>query len=91
MNTFVWALIGNKADLQCEEVEKEIVEVQCRKLQTKLCYSVSAKTGQNVTKAFDDLIATIHRTQQSHQTALRKSTICIEDTLADNKNQKSCC
>jgi len=90
MNTFVWALLGNKADLSCEEVEEDRIEAQCKELQTNLSYSVSAKTGQNITKAFNDLITTIHKTQQCRQ---RKSTICVENansTAATNK-RKSCC
>ena len=86
MNTFVWAIVGNKADLQCEEVEKERVEAQCKNLQTTLSYSVSAKTGENVEKAFDNLITTIHTSRQSRP---RKPTICIETTYSEN-NKKPC-
>lgn len=87
MNTFVWAILGNKVDLECEEVEKERIEAQCKRLQTTLSFSVSAKTGQDVDKAFDDLVTTIHTSRQNRQ---RRPTICIEPTYNESV-KKSCC
>lgn len=78
MNNFVWALLGNKLDLPCE-VEKDIIDAQCNSLGTKLSYSVSAKTGENVTKAFDDLVVAIHKKQISRQ---RNPSIYVQDTPA---------
>ena len=88
MNSFVWALIGNKVDIQSDEVEKERKEAQCKKLQTKLCYSVSAKTGHNVAEAFENLIITIHRRRHSQP---HKPSICIENTKTNDTDRKSCC
>jgi len=91
--TFVWALIGNKCDLP-NEVEKVGVEQLCERLQTKLFYSVSAKTGHNVSEAFDELIATIHRrqldsdSQQSMRDCAKAFTPSVEST---NIKSGSCC
>ena len=86
VSSFVWAIVGNKADLN-PEVEKERIEAQCKNLQTNLSFSVSAKTGDNVTKAFDDLITSIHRKIHSRP---RNPTICVENTINDNQ-KSSCC
>ena len=64
--SFVWAMIGNKCDLP-NEVKKIKVEQLCEQLQTKLFYLVSAKTGQNVSEAFQDVVTTIHNTQTHQQ------------------------
>ena len=64
--SFVWAVIGNKCDLP-NEVEKIKVEQLCEQLQTKLFYSVSAKTGHNVMEAFQDVVTTIHNTRTHRQ------------------------
>jgi len=63
--SFVWAVIGNKCDLP-NEVEKIKVEQLCTQLKTKLFYSVSARTGYNVTDAFHDVVTTIHNTRDCH-------------------------
>ena len=63
---FVWAVIGNKCDLP-NDVEKIKVDQLCEWLQTKLFYSVSAKTGHNVMEAFQDVVTTIHNTRTHQQ------------------------
>ena len=87
MNTFVWALVGNKADLNFPEVEKERIEAHCNRLQTNLSYSVSAKTGENITKAFDDLIIAIH----DKRCPRVPTSINIGNTSQNNSKQRSCC
>ena len=67
----VWALIGNKCDLY-NEVEEYRVAAQCKRMSTDLCYQCSAKTGENVMEAFQDIIASIHKNQAA--TKLQQST-----------------
>ena len=88
MNAFIWAIIGNKSDLQCEEVEKDRIEALCKKLQTDLSYSASAKTGENITKAFDELIVSIHNRRHSYPS---KSLVSIDNTYGSSKQSRSCC
>ena len=85
--SFVWAVIGNKCDLP-NEVEKLKVEALCEQLETKLFYSVSAKTGQNVMEAFSDVVTTIHNTCHQHPKANSNTPIKIDPvTIKTN----SCC
>jgi len=59
IDTLEWALIGNKCDF-IGEVEKNYVEAYREQLDAKLSCTVSAKTGENVLQAFNDLVRTIH-------------------------------
>ena len=79
------ALIGNKCDLPCE-IEEEQVKALSKELQVKQLHFVSAKTGENVMKTFNDLIAVIHhrRTKvpegsntDTPVTDIEKSSKCI--------------
>ena len=63
--TCEWALIGNKNDLH-NEIEKSRIEKFCEAYPTKSFYSTSAKTGENVLKAFKSLIIAIHRKHVKH-------------------------
>ena len=88
IESFVWAVIGNKCDLP-NEVEKIKVEQLCKQLQTKLFYSVSAKTGQNVTEAFQDVVTTIHNTQTHRQDPKPIDNNIQVPTKIDAMNNKS--
>lgn len=88
--SFVWAVIGNKCDLP-NEVEKIKVEALCEQLQTKLFYSVSAKTGHNVAEAFQDVVTTIHNTKSYQQIPEEPSNICITDVEHIPNKPNSCC
>jgi len=97
MDTFKWALIGNKCDLP-NEVEKARVEARCEQLQTKLFYSVSAKTGHNVMKSFNDLIIAIHKKQhgqqQAHVTATSSDKVRVDSVGSSPSSKTSkggCC
>jgi len=70
-DAFVWAFLGNKCDLY-DEVGKDRVVTQCKQLNTDLCYKCSAKTGENVMEAFQDVIAAIHKNHAV--TKLQQST-----------------
>ena len=88
--SFVWAVIGNKCDLP-NEVEKIKVEQLCEQLQTKLFYSVSAKTGQNVSEAFQDVVTTIHNTQTHRQDPKPiDNNIQMPDVMNNESGSYSC-
>ena len=55
----VWAVVGNKSDLD-DEVCIERIEDLCDTLETNLHFSLSAKTGDNVEKAFKQIIESLH-------------------------------
>ena len=100
LDTCEWALIGNKCDLN-SEIETSRVEKFCEASPTKLFFPTSAKTGENVLKAFRNLIFTIHRTRVKHlspQPPAKTNTV-IDSTVnaqattgnKQKKNDSNCC
>ena len=92
---FEWALIGNKNDLT-NEVGKERVQARLQHLESKIFHPVSAKTGENVMKAFDNLISAIHKNSIKHATpassARARNSIMIDSATATTKTDRnSCC
>ena len=79
----MWALLGNKCDLY-DEVGEERVVAQCKQINTNLCYQCSAKTGENVMEAFQDIIAAIHKNKAA--TKLQQST--KEDQPVDTNEEQ---
>ncbi|OHS98341.1 small GTP-binding protein [Tritrichomonas foetus] len=49
-------ILGNKSDLGNQEVSDEVVEAWAQKNSIVLSYKVSAKTGENVKEAIDELV-----------------------------------
>ena len=82
--TPVWALFGNKCDL-LSPIQEDILEERVAGLSQKLIgrdsaaleihCAVSAKTGENVTRALDNVVAEVHRRnlQLSHVSSLHIS------------------
>lgn len=58
-DNFVWALVGNKCD-QPLEIEHDLISAKCTTIGTKLNFFTSAKTGENVRAAFEEIIKAIH-------------------------------
>ena len=93
IESFVWAVIGNKCDLP-NEVEKIKVEHLCEQLKTKLFYSVSAKSGHNVMEAFQDVVTTIHNTRtHQHDPKPDANNVHLSTKIEETANNKSttCC
>ena len=61
-DNFVWAIIGNKCDLQ-REVSDESIEALCDQLGTELAFFTSAKTGENVSEVFETVVQYVHKTR----------------------------
>ena len=59
LDTCEWALLGNKCDLR-SEIEKSRIEKFCEQLPNKSFYATSARSGENVMRAFKSLISSIH-------------------------------
>ena len=79
-------LVGNKIDCEDREVDKSEGEELANKLNIKY-YDCSAKTGENINKAFDELVETMIKTVDKSKV---KSTILMHKVLK-NKKEKSCC
>ena len=77
MDSFQWALIGNKCDLGFSSIiGLERVKSLCDKLQTKVFHKVSAKTGLDVMNAFDGLVSAIHKSRHLNQQSHAPPQIC---------------
>ena len=59
-DTFVWAVVGNKADLP-SEVDEATGKALANQIGAKVVVRTSAKTGLNVTSSMDMLVKTLHR------------------------------
>ena len=101
LDTCEWALIGNKCDLR-SEIEKIRIEKFCEQAPAKSFFLTSAKTGENVMKAFRNFIINIHKKRvkclpsqpQAQKNATVDSAINIEATTTTGgkqPKQDSCC
>ncbi len=79
-------LVGNKIDCEDREVDKSEGEELANELNIKY-YDCSAKTGENINKAFDELVETMIKTVDKSKV---KSTKLMHKVLK-NKKEKSCC
>ncbi len=59
-DNFVWALIGNKADLHLE-VDESSIKAKGKHLETPLLYYTSAKSGANVRESLNAVVKYVHR------------------------------
>lgn len=60
---FVWVLVGHKSDLGCEIAEDSIV-AWAAQLDTKLVFSASSKSGENVVQLFDKVVSCVHKVRR---------------------------
>ena len=84
-------LIGNKADLN-EQRQVEIEDAQ--KLAEKInCnyYEASAKTGQNINEALDEIARISYDNYQKMEERIDSIVLSNEEKEKLNKNKKSCC
>ena len=79
-------LVGNKIDCEDREVDKSEGEELANELNIKY-YDCSAKTGEKINKAFDELVETMIKTVDKSKV---KSTKLMHKVLK-NKKEKSCC
>jgi Ras-related protein Rab-11A len=89
----VMMLVGNKADLDSRKVSRENGQEYAERHEMAF-EETSAKTGQNVQKAFTDLLTTIYRRKQAALNqggtpAAQPKSVNLSDKQAEKKN--SCC
>ena len=85
----VWAVVGNKSDLDNEVCIKRIEDL-CDTLETNLRFSLSAKTGDNVEKTFQEIIESLHK----HKLRLSNSDniqLGKDDHTKGHTNARPCC
>lgn len=86
-----WALIGNKCDMS-PEIGVESIQLFCRqRLKTELSFYVSAKSGQNVTSAFESIVAAAHRkkVETSHSNLAEQPNLTLKLNVL--KKEKCSC
>lgn len=92
MDNFVWAVVGNKCDMPCE-IDDDLIKARCETLDTDLLFFTSAKTGLNVTKAFEEVIQRVHqrkcRADSRGRSAERGHSIHVKISPASSKH--TCC
>ncbi|KAL5516063.1 hypothetical protein EMCRGX_G001324 [Ephydatia muelleri] len=91
---FVWALFGNKCDLDPAGFEQGILDDYRLKLETNLSFFMSAKTGLNVKAGFESVVASLHRTAVSNwrrKSCLIGSDAQISFQTYNSESQTQCC
>ena len=81
-----WALIGNKVDLAWDFPEDKVKE-KCEELKLDFSFMVSAKTGSDVKKAFEEIIHRIHNTKTVCRKPVKQDFVKVVST----KPKKSAC
>ena len=89
MDSFVFALVGNKSDLPLE-VEHESIRARCDILGTQLSFFTSAKTGDNVMESFEKMVHYLHRTRSTRSSAPTTITGTIIRP-SGGKQKQTCC
>ena len=90
-DNFVWAVIGNKCDLP-REVSDESIDAICDQLGTELAFFTSAKTGENVTEAFEDIVRYVHRTREGRpRRADRSKEGSFQVLISSASKSRKCC
>lgn len=85
----VWALFGNKCDLN-HDFEQSVLDEYRLKLDTNLSFFTSAKTGLNVKKGFESVIANLHR-RMAGNSCKRRGFLIGSDVEVQKYNSKSQC
>ena len=90
MDSFMFALVGNKSDLPLE-VEHESIKARCDTLGTQLSFFTSAKTGENVAESFKKIVQHLHRTSSTRSAAPTVTGTIIRPTGVGKTQKQSCC
>lgn len=90
IDSFVWAVVGNKCDLPLE-IEPESIKARCDQLGTTLNFFVSAKTGENVSMAFEKTLEYMYRRKATGaRTEPDSSTVRVQEIANRSTAKESC-
>ncbi len=90
---FVWALIGNKADLHLE-IEESSIKAKGKHLGTPLLYYTSAKSGANVKESLNAVVKYVHRKRAGtprKYSGVDSDLLPIISTVSTPKMKSGCC
>ena len=90
-DSFVWAVVGNKADLR-PEIEEASAKALSNTLGAKLYFYTSAKTGLNVNESMNAIVRALHRShtggEKLHSQSMRgHNVIKISDSVSDRQSR----
>ena len=88
LDSFVFALVGNKSDLPLE-VEHESIKARCDMLNTQLSFFTSAKTGENVVEAFERIVQHVHTVKNGRPCGAARNSII--NPAISHPSRRSCC
>ena len=89
--SFVWAVMGNKADLR-PEIEESTAKALSDKLGAKLYFYTSAKTGLNIKESMTAIVRALHRSHASSgklPSQSHRDHHAIKLTLTDRNRNRS--
>ena len=90
IDSFVWAVVGNKCDLPLE-IERESIKARCDQLGTTLNFFVSAKTGENVATAFDKTLEYMYRRKAADaRTEPDSGTVRVQEISSRSDSKPPC-
>lgn len=92
LDSFVWALVGNKSDLPLE-IEHDKILARQEQLETELSFFTSAKSGENVVATFERIVEAIHDKQSGDKNkpcASSKKTVKIKSIGDHQSSSKGC-
>ena len=89
LDTFVWAIVGNKSDLPLE-IEHDSIRARAEQLgAANLSFFTSAKSGENVVPSFEKIVVRVHEKKAGKSEAQKTSDVVnIRQTSAQ---PKKCC
>ena len=93
LDSFVWALVGNKSDLPLE-IEHDTILARQEQLETELSFFTSAKTGENVVPAFERIIQAIHIKKSGEKkpsAGSKKSGVKVKSTHSESTKSGCAC
>ena len=88
LDSFVFALVGNKSD-QPLEVEHESIRARCDTLNTQLSFFTSAKTGENVIQSFEKIVHYVHKAKSGRSSV--PSNNIVNPALSNPSSKRPCC
>ena len=90
LDSFVWALVGNKCDLPLE-IEHDSIKARCEQLGTTLSFFASAKTGENVVNAMEKIVAEVHKKRAGKFEKTTGHGVVKVQSTNPNKSKSKCC
>ena len=91
LDTFVWAIVGNKSDLPLE-IEHDSIRARAEQLgAANLSFFTSAKNGENVISSFEKIVVRVHEKKAGKSEAQKTNADTVNIRQTSTSQQKKCC